>query len=273
MKSLKIFTLLFVVSTTTFAQLKVNPNGESLIGNPWPGNDYNNEMSIEAFGLNTISYRPNARMSFGDYGAAANGGANVFLGEQGNGDSDALQLHGKNGIYFTQGGGGWYTTAQMTNGNFAVYGYVYGTAFVPNSDIRLKKNVKKFTTALPLILKMQAITYDFKTEKEDSIIITLSRNTGTTEKEKKANDDFKKQLDKKKENSANQIGFSAQDVRLLLPQVVKEDETGYLGINYSAIVPVLVEAMKEQQAIIEAQKAEIDSMKKDIDLIKKKVGL
>ena len=273
MKSLKIFTLLFVVSTTTFAQLKVNPNGESLIGNPWPGNDYNNEVSIEAFGLNSTSYRPGARLSFGDYGSSANYGANVFIGEQGNGDSDALQLHGKQGIFFTQQGNGWYTTAQMTNGNFAVYGTIYADAFLPHSDIRLKKNVKKFGTALPLILKMQAITYDFKTEKEDSIIGTLARNTGTTEKEKKANEDFKKQLEKKKVDSANQIGFSAQDIKLLLPQVVKESETGYLAVNYSAIVPVLVEAMKEQQAIIEAQKAEIDSMKKDIDLIKKKVGL
>lgn len=112
---------------------------------------------------------------------------------------------------------------------------------------------------------MQAITYDFKTEKEDSIINTLARNTGTNEKEKKANDDFKKQLEKKKENSANQIGFSAQDVKLLLPQVVKVDETGYLGINYSAIIPVLVEAIKEQQAII-------DTLKQDVEALKRKVG-
>ena len=48
---------------------------------------------------------------------------------------------------------------------------------------------------------------------------------------------------------------------------------GYLAVNYNAIIPVLVEGMKEQQAIIDAQKAEIDALKKDIDLIKKKIGL
>ena len=172
--------------------------------------------------MSNNNFRPGSRISFGDYGSGVNGGANVFIGEQGNGDSDALQLHGKQGIYFTQQGNGWYTTAQMTNGNFAVYGTIYADAFLPHSDIRLKKNVKKFSTALPLILKMQAITYDFKTEKEDSIINTLSRNTGTTEKEKKANDDFKKQMEKKKVDAANQIGFSAQDIKVLLPQIVKK---------------------------------------------------
>ncbi len=149
MKTLQIFSvaLLFVVSTPAYAQLRINPNGESKIGNIWPGNDYNNEVSVELFGLNNVNFRPSSRLSFGDYGSGVNGGANVFLGEMDVNDSDALQLHGKNGIFFTQQGNGWYTTAQMTNGNFAVYGNVYGTAFIPNSDIRLKKNVKKFTNA------------------------------------------------------------------------------------------------------------------------------
>ena len=45
-------------------------------------------------------------MSFGDYGVAANGGANVFMGEWTTGDSDGMQVHGKSGIYFTTGSAG-----------------------------------------------------------------------------------------------------------------------------------------------------------------------
>jgi hypothetical protein len=92
----------FLLTTTkTFSQIRVNANGEIKIGNEWPNNNYSHEVTIEAFGLNMTSFRPGAKFSFGDYGGASNGSANVFMGEYGTYDSDALQLHGKQGIYFT----------------------------------------------------------------------------------------------------------------------------------------------------------------------------
>ena len=86
-------------------------------------------------------------------------------------------------------------------------------------------------------------------------------------------DKEKKDIQRKITNSANQIGFSAQDVQKVMPQIVKEDLEGTLTVNYVAVIPVLVEAMKEQQAIIDAQKATIDALQKDIEAIKKKIGM
>jgi hypothetical protein len=45
------------------------------------------------------------------------------------------------------------------------------------------------------------------------------------------------------------LGFIAEDVEPVLPEVVERDEASgrVLGVSYSAIVPVLVEAIKEQQ--------------------------
>ena len=48
----------------------------------------------------------------------------------------------------------------------------------------------------------------------------------------------------------------------VLPEVVKEREDGYLGIDYSKMVGLLVEAIKEQQTQIAELKAEVEALKK-----------
>lgn len=41
------------------------------------------------------------------------------------------------------------------------------------------------------------------------------------------------------------IGFLAQQVKQVLPEAVQTDKDGYWGIDYSTIIPLLVEALKE----------------------------
>ncbi|CAI8355461.1 MAG: Uncharacterised protein [Owenweeksia sp. TMED14] len=50
-----------------------------------------------------------------------------------------------------------------------------------------------------------------------------------------------------------QIGFIAQELREVYPEMVHEDEDGYLSVNYMQVVPVLVEAIKEQQKASDAR--------------------
>jgi hypothetical protein len=75
-----------------------------------------------------------------------------------------------------------------------------------------------------------------------------------------------------------QLGLSAQEVQTILPEIVtlapfdtEFDEDGkvigsksgenYLTIDYDKLVPLLVEAIKEQQTIIEKQNNEISEIK------------
>lgn len=51
------------------------------------------------------------------------------------------------------------------------------------------------------------------------------------------------------------IGMDADELEIILPEAVRHDPDGNMGINYDAIVPVLVEAFKEQQARMEALEA------------------
>jgi len=57
------------------------------------------------------------------------------------------------------------------------------------------------------------------------------------------------------------LGLSSDDLEAVLPEAVRHDPDGRVYINYSAIVPVLVEAFKEQQQTIEALQQEIAELK------------
>lgn len=57
------------------------------------------------------------------------------------------------------------------------------------------------------------------------------------------------------------LGLVAQEVKEVLPEAVSQDDEGYLSIAYGEIVPVLIEAMKEQQETIEDQQQTIDELR------------
>jgi trimeric autotransporter adhesin len=68
-------------------------------------------------------------------------------------------------------------------------------------------------------------------------------------------------------NQLKQVGFIAQEVQPLVPEVVtgKEGDLSkgeILGITYDKLVPVLTKAIQEQQAMIEQLKLEIEALKK-----------
>ena len=87
------------------------------------------------------------------------------------------------------------------------------------------------------------------------------------------NYDWKKEsFPDRKFADGTQLGFIAQEVMNVLPELVTKGTDGYYSVNYSAAVPVLVEAMKEQQTMIDAQKAMIDSLRSNEAESKKKIA-
>ena len=48
-----------------------------------------------------------------------------------------------------------------------------------------------------------------------------------------------------------------------MPEVVTTDNNGYMGISYEKLVPVLIEAVKEQQNEIEELKSKIMKLEKE----------
>ncbi|MCX6334761.1 MAG: tail fiber domain-containing protein [Bacteroidia bacterium] len=69
-------------------------------------------------------------------------------------------------------------------------------------------------------------------------------------------------------DKARQFGFSAQEVEKVLPEIVSKGDDGLLSLDYGKVTPLLVEAIKEQQQIIEKQQAQIDKQQQEINNLK-----
>lgn len=110
------------------------------------------------------------------------------------------------------------------------------------SDSRFKNDVKKYTNGLEAISKLDAVTYTYDTEKF-------------------ADKNFPK---------TNQIGFIAQAVETVVPQLVKKDSEGFHYVNYQMLVPVLTEAVKELNTKLEDQQSTIQKLERRLNDLESK---
>ena len=62
-----------------------------------------------------------------------------------------------------------------------------------------------------------------------------------------------------------QIGLIAQELEKIYPELVQTDANGYKTVDYSHITPILIEAIKEQQVIIEELKNNVDVLNSKIE--------
>jgi hypothetical protein len=113
------------------------------------------------------------------------------------------------------------------------------------SDIRLKDDVKPMDKSFNKIALLQPITFQYKPVIENTVADTASNNISN----------FETDVDIK-----TRYGFSAQDVQKIFPELVTEDKDGYLSLDYIGLIPVLVEALKEQQLKIEVLEAKVAAL-------------
>jgi hypothetical protein len=64
----------------------------------------------------------------------------------------------------------------------------------------------------------------------------------------------------KNDPAAQHVGVIAQDMQPVIPEVVTRNPDGYLSVDYSKITAVLIEAVKEQQTVIEDLKTRIERL-------------
>jgi len=58
------------------------------------------------------------------------------------------------------------------------------------------------------------------------------------------------------------LSVPAQEVQKVFPQLVAEDAKGMLSVNYSGLIPVIINAIKDQQKEIEELKVMLLELKK-----------
>lgn len=102
------------------------------------------------------------------------------------------------------------------------------------SDARFKTNISTIPNALESTLKLRGVTFDWNRE-----AFAYTRLP-----------------------DGKQIGVIAQEVENVFPELVSKDDKGYRSVAYDRLVPVLIEAIKAQQAEIDALKAQVAELLK-----------
>jgi trimeric autotransporter adhesin len=97
------------------------------------------------------------------------------------------------------------------------------------SDEKFKKNIKPIDKPLEKVMTLEGKTYNWR-------------------KDEFKDKDFTNEL---------QYGLIAQEVQKVIPSLVIQSENGELSMNYIGLIPVLIEAMKEQQTQINDLKSRI----------------
>jgi hypothetical protein len=163
---------------------------------------------------------------------------------------------GVSGIAYGASGGINYGVYGSSYGDPGAAGYfdgdIYGYGPYPPSDRKLKKDIKDYEGGLQTVMALKPRTYSMR------------------------QDEFKGKMSLP---SGHQIGFISQEVQQVLPGLVKtakspahltqeeaknkvkKQPTEYLALDYTGMIPVLVKAVQEQQALIEAMKVEIAALK------------
>ena len=95
-----------------------------------------------------------------------------------------------------------------------------------NSDARLKSNIISLGSTLSKLLQIDGKSYTMK----------------------------------KDESEKQKIGLLAQDIEKVFPELVSESH-GIKSVNYQGLVPVLINALKEQYEKMKSQQSQIDELR------------
>ncbi|KPL23387.1 MAG: hypothetical protein AMJ75_06205 [Phycisphaerae bacterium SM1_79] len=147
------------------------------------------------------------------------------------------------GVWGSHSGTGWGvygmcpagTGIRAWGGTYGVYsvGDIFTTgSYLTSSDARFKENVEPLRDSLSKVMELRGVEFSWKQDEYPEHNFSEER----------------------------QIGFLAQEVAEVLPEVVNkkgDDDDEFYSVNYDRIVPVLVEAIKELKAENESLKTKL----------------
>ena len=271
MKKIILFVFCIFTINSLYAQLKVESTGRVSIGNPILGQDYHNVLSGTVYGKRG-EFKASSKLAFGDFGRQENQGWNAFVGEYGDGDSDQLWLHGKKGVIFSYGNGtAMIAKYDLVNSGFRFYTNVYANNVLLTSDERLKNDISPIKSSLNSLQKLDGVTYNLKSSLEKMVQPNFKRTTSSSEElsdKERADMAFFEEWEKEQLTKKDpRFGFIAQDLQKIFPELVRENGEGLLAIDYIGLIPIIVESIKEQQELLDAQSAKINEQERVISVL------
>lgn len=103
----------------------------------------------------------------------------------------------------------------------------------PPSDLTLKDNIMPLQEILEKVLQLKPISFKWKDGRDDS----------------------------------RQLGFGAQDVEEVFPELVSEGSDGIKSLNYNGLIAPAIAAIREQQEKIDALEAKVADLSKKLEAL------
>lgn len=130
-----------------------------------------------------------------------------------------------------------YTSRSTYPGTFAFSTAVSATSYLTTSDNRLKQDVKEIAGISDKLYKLEPVSYRLK-----PLVVISETIDETIKTDEQIKDSYQTRV---------QYGFIAQEVQKVFPNLVAEDDDGMLAVDYIGLIPVLVDAIQNQQKQIE----------------------
>lgn len=131
-----------------------------------------------------------------------------------------------------------YDTASLFPNPVALKSYITPVgAYFQVSDKNKKENIAKIENATEKINQISGYTYQFKLAPEEI---------------------------KKGDKPIQSSGVLAQEVEKILPQAIQKNEFGDYFVDYAAITPLLIEAIKEQNTKIQSLEVRLEQLEKKL---------
>ena len=165
------------------------------------------------------------------FGGGYNSSSNSTLGVFGFDNDTAVNSGAVYNIEWKMSGGAggqyWYANYIARSGSRTLGAYCTGTSWTNSSDIVNKENITPIKYGLSTVMASNPVYFDWKTQRD-------ADGKGISD-----------------------IGFIAQEMELLVPEVVSGSE-GSKGISYGNLVAIAFKAIQELKAEVDSLKAQLN---------------
>jgi hypothetical protein len=109
------------------------------------------------------------------------------------------------------------------------------------SDENVKENIETLTDVADRIRQLRGVTFQYKLNEEEVA---------------------------KGQEAHDQIGFIAQEVEAVFPELVQTSPTGQKALNYTGLIPIILQAYNNRTLEVENMRAELNTLKEELSAIR-----